>query len=69
MTKPEEQKLDCFRLLAEMSAHGVNNTEAARRMGKPVSTIRRWKEGSEPGYTDGLRLVNLHAQIIAAAHA
>ncbi len=69
MTKPDNQKLDCFRLLAEMHDAGVNNTEVARRLGRPQSTIRRWKGGSEPGYTDGKRLLDLHAQVIAALHA
>lgn len=70
MTKPDDQKLNCFRLLAELQAAGVNNAEVARRLGVTGSTVQRWKDGSEPGYSAGKRLIDLHAFVTAAqAHA
>jgi hypothetical protein len=66
VNKPEHLKLDCFRLLAELHRAGVNNTEAARRLGKPRATVQHWKEGAEPCYTDGKRLIDLHAYVTAA---
>lgn len=67
MTKPDDQKLNCFRLLAELNAAGINNVEAARRLGVAVSTLRGWKAGSEPGYSDGKRLIDLHAYLTDTA--
>lgn len=64
MTKPEGQRLDCFRLLTEMHRAGVNNTEVARRLGVPRSTVNRWKQGAEPGFTTGKRLIDLHTSIV-----
>ena len=65
MTKPDAQKLDCFRLLAELQHAGVSNSEAARRLGEPVSTVRSWKRGTEPLYSAGKRLVDLHHYVTA----
>lgn len=55
--------LDCFRLLAEMDKAGMCNAEVARRLQKPATTIQRWKDGAEPGYTDGCNLVELHVSV------
>lgn len=56
--------LDCFRLLAEMHEYGVNNSEAARRMGVAPSTVKRWKSGEmQPGWVDGQRLLLLHEYV------
>jgi DNA-binding transcriptional regulator YiaG len=63
MNKPDHLKLDCFRLLADMQKAGVNNREAARRLGKPASTVQRWKEGAEPCYSDAVRLIDLHEYV------
>lgn len=57
------QPLDCFRLLAELAAAGVNNAAVARKLGKRRSTITRWKAGSEPSYSMGCSLVALHAAV------
>lgn len=65
MTKPDGQKLDCFRLLAEMNKCGVNTAEVARRLGKAHSTVQKWKEGAEPCYTDGVRLLDLHSYVLS----
>lgn len=65
MTKPEHQKLDCFRLLNEMDKAGVNNAEVARRLGKGKSTIQYWKSGGEPCWSEGNRLIALHAYVTA----
>ena len=69
VTKPDAQKLDCFRLLAELSAAGVSNSEAARRLDKPISTVRSWKGGAEPLYSDGKRLVELHEYVTIIKHS
>lgn len=60
----EELKIDVFRLLADMHKANVNNSEVARRMGVGRSTLRRWKEGiQEPSYSEGLRLIQIHAYV------
>lgn len=57
--------IDCFRLLADLSEAGISNAEVARRLGKHKTTIFTWKEGiSEPGYSDGLRLIQIHAYVM-----
>lgn len=60
-------KLDCFRLLADLQQAGVNNSEVARRLGKSRTTVTRWKGGAEPTYSDGLRLIELHAYVTNVA--
>ena len=60
----EEQaklKIDCFSLLADLHRCGINNSEVARRIGVAISTVRNWKNGCEPKYSDGQRLIEMHA--------
>lgn len=54
--------IDWFRIISELDRAGVNNSEVARRMGRSVSTIHRWKmKEAEPNYPDGCRLLEIHA--------
>lgn len=59
--------LDCFRLLADLNRAGMSNAQVGRKLGKGRSTVQKWKLGAEPGYTDGCRLVALHASVTANA--
>lgn len=61
--------LDCFLLLKELDAAGVNNAEVGRRLGIGKSVVYGWKMGAEPAWHDGERLRQLHAYEIARAHA
>jgi transposase-like protein len=57
--------LDCFRLLQEMAEAGVSNKEVARRLGKPPSTIEGWKAGAQPSWSEGQRLLQIHAYVMS----
>jgi hypothetical protein len=63
MPTKEELQIDCFRLLAELAVKGVNNAEAARRLGVNREKVRGWKCGAKPKYDDAQRLVFLHAYV------
>ena len=60
---PGYTRIDCFRLLADLKQWNLSEAEVARRLSVPRSTLEGWKEGSEPRYSDGCRLVELHAEI------
>lgn len=59
-----ETLLDCARMLTELGSAGISNAEVARRLGVMPSTVQRWKSGSEPGYSMGVRLIDLHAYAV-----
>lgn len=59
-------RIDCFRLLTDLQRWNVNASEVAERLNVPRSTLQHWKDGVEPKYSDGCRLIELHAQIGAA---
>lgn len=56
--------IDCFRILAELQAAGLNNKEVARRLGKPVTTVEYWKEGHIPRFDNACQLLSLYAQVV-----
>jgi hypothetical protein len=56
--------VDWFRVLADLQYAGCSNSEAALFLNIPLSTLRGWKDGSEPRHCDGVRLVSLWAEII-----
>ena len=53
---------DWFRLLADLHKAGINNAEVSRLLNVPRWKIHDWKMGAEPNYSDGDRLVTLHAK-------
>lgn len=55
--------VDWFRLLADLQGFGWSNAEVARALNIPQQTLARWKGGSEPGYSAGRLLVELHALV------
>ena len=57
------EPVDWFRLLADLQGFGWSNAEVARALNIPQPTLARWKDGSEPGYSAGRLLVELHAQV------
>ncbi len=58
-----EDQPDWFRMVADLQYLEVTTLEAAKRIGVPESTLRSWKNGSEPGYTVGVRFVNLWCEV------
>lgn len=59
-------KLVDWRLLfADLARAGLTAAEVARRLEVNASTVHHWRTGGEPGYSDGSRLVALHAELTA----
>ena len=52
-------RTDWFRVLVDLQHGGFSNTDVADYLGVPQSTLRGWKEGSEPRHHDGQRLLEL----------
>ncbi len=60
---------DWFKILSDLDHAGVNNSEVARRMGRSASTVYRWKMNeAEPSYSDGVRLMEIHAYVTSSAN-
>lgn len=56
------QRVDWFRVLADLDQNGVNNAAAARELGVLRTTLWNWKNGAEPKHYDGCRLIDLWAE-------
>jgi hypothetical protein len=58
------QRTDWFRILADLERAGVSNRQAAFSIQRDPATLYRWKMGdSEPGHSDGQKLLHLHANV------
>ena len=57
------ERTDWFRVLADLTAAGVNNAEAARRIDVSRYKIIRWKNGGEVEHDEGAALLRLHASV------
>lgn len=55
--------VDWFRVLADLQYAGCANSVVAARLNIPQSTLRGWKDGSEPAHGNGERLVRLWCEI------
>jgi len=61
IVRPEP--VDWFRLLVDLQGFGWSNADVARALNVPMTTVARWKDGSEPGFESGRALVILHASV------
>lgn len=52
-------RTDWFRVLVDLQDGGCGNTDVAEYLGVARSTLRGWKDGSEPSHHDGMRLLEL----------
>lgn len=62
-----QRRTDWFRVLADLQYQGINNSDVARRIGVPASTLRQWKEGSEPAHRSGEALLLLWSETTGVA--
>jgi len=53
------QRTDWFRVLVDLQAADCPNADVAAYLDVPRTTVRGWKEGSEPNHHDGSRLLEL----------
>lgn len=63
------QRVDWFRVLADLQYLGMSNNEAADRLGIPQRTLAGWKEGAEPRHCDGEALVALWCDMTGKSRA
>lgn len=59
----EPHRIDWFQVLTDLSRAGVPVSAVAPAIRVPKSTILGWKQGAEPKFTDGEKLVALWAGI------
>lgn len=52
-------QIDWFRLITDLERAGFTHTKIARQLVASKSTITYWKQGAEPRYCDGERLIRL----------
>jgi len=53
---------DWFRLLTDLQRAGVSHAKVAAELGCSISTVIRWKSGTEPLHAAGQALKALHAE-------
>lgn len=64
-SKPEvEKRVDWFRVITDMSRAGYNAHIVAHAIGVARTTLIGWKQGAEPRYTEGERLVALWCRVL-----
>jgi hypothetical protein len=56
-------RTDWFRVLTDLQYAACPHSDVAAYLGIPQSTVRGWKDGSEPNHHDGSRLLELWQQI------
>lgn len=63
----EPERVDWFQVLVDLGRCGVPASSAAAAIGIPKSTVQGWKQGAEPKFTDGEKLVALWVGITGKA--
>jgi len=61
----QADRIDWFQVLTDLARAGVPVSAVAPAIRVPKSTILGWKQGAEPKFTDGERLVALWLGITA----
>lgn len=59
--------LDWFQVISELRRHGYSAKAIADRVGVPKSTLLGWKQGAEPRYSEGRRLIEFWCEITGKA--
>ncbi len=63
MLAPVELRVDWFQVITGIMRAGYSIQSAAEAIGVPRSTLIGWKQGAEPRYTEGERLVSFWSQV------
>lgn len=58
-----EAIIDAFQILVELERMGFSNAEVARLLHVSKQRLHLWKMGSEPRYSDGVRLLLLFKEL------
>lgn len=51
--------VDWFQIITDLSRHGLKAKTIAIRIDVPRSTLLGWKQGAEPRWSEGQRLIDL----------
>lgn len=63
MSSQAEQRVDWFKVITGILRAGYSIQSIGETIGIPRSTLIGWKQGAEPRYTEGERLVSFWCQI------
>lgn len=58
-----ERRVDWFKVITQLSRAGHSPHMVSDSIGVPRSTLIGWKQGAEPRYTEGERLVSFWSQV------
>ena len=62
--------VDWFRVLADLTRHGVSDLAVSKAIDVPPRTIGGWKnEGAQPRHSDGEALIDLRAKVTGCDRA
>lgn len=56
--------VDWSEVLLDLRRHGLTQTYVAKVLNVPRQTVNSWSAGSEPAFSEGMRLVRLHALVV-----
>lgn len=60
MTEPPAPRVDWSRLILTLRGCGMTETEIAKRIRVPRSSLDSWKNGTEPAHVTGELLIRLY---------
>jgi hypothetical protein len=60
---PDPRRIDWFRVLTDLKYAGVPINSVAMMIRVPHGTVKGWKDGAEPKYADGEKLIEFWVQI------
>lgn len=63
------QRVDWFRVLADLQYLGLTNLDVATRLDIPRRTVGGWKNGQEPRHVDGDALLELWCEVTGKSRA
>ncbi len=59
----ENERIDWFRITADLASHGVNTEKLSRSVDIPGSTIRGWRaENGRPRFEEALKVITFWAE-------
>lgn len=63
MTDIYPHKLNWRQILQDMKDKGCSIYMAAKKLGRPETTVQSWAAGHEPSHSHGAALLQLHTQV------
>lgn len=60
-----DRRVDWFKVITQLSRAGLSPHAVSDAIGVPRSTLIGWKQGAEPRYTEGERLVSLWCRTLS----